>query len=106
MARVSEEASAAFGRLRVETPKIIVIIDMVMSAAFGRLRVETAIMAETMQKRGIQPPSGGCVLKQTFQQNYYPSWESAAFGRLRVETTKLELSEFEYDVSRLRAAAC
>ena len=65
-------------------PEIAVTVaNVAESAAFGRLRVETAHLLAA-----------------------YQTHASAAFGRLRVETTKLELSEFEYDVSRLRAAAC
>ena len=54
-------------------------------AAFGRLCVET------MQTKGkwsspIQPPSGGCVLKQAVDLLRNEIEQPAAFGRLCVET--------------------
>ena len=55
--------SAAFGRLRVETPYISNKYNLVFSAAFGRLRVETS-MASTRVQAKNQPPSGGCELKR------------------------------------------
>ena len=55
--------SAAFGRLRVETPEHMREAPVTGSAAFGRLRVETpSVLA------------------------FKPLGVSAAFGRLRVET--------------------
>ncbi len=75
--------SAAFGRLRVETPVAAAAAPLLTSAAFGRLRVETCYT--TTRRRGI---------------------DSAAFGRLRVETF-LGSAIFRLpEISRLRAAAC
>ena len=34
----------------------------------------------------VQPPSGGCVLKQVGQGRELSHWQAAAFGRLCVET--------------------
>ena len=56
-------ASAAFGRLRVETEIAPAEIKVIGSAAFGRLRVET-ISSPGFIHNISQPPSGGCVLKQ------------------------------------------
>ena len=59
----SHLSPAAFGRLCVETltgksPKV-----GLLPAAFGRLCVETLGMPINSAVLGIQPPSGGCVLK-------------------------------------------
>ena len=54
-------------------------------AAFGRLCVETYQKA-VKNPDGSQPPSGGCVLKQTIQTYKSASPHPAAFGRLCVET--------------------
>ena len=108
MARVSEEASAAFGRLRVETSTMALKRSSMISAAFGRLRVETSSVLQAFlvghqppsggcvlkplnrTKDGaflIQPPSGGCVLKHKGVTTRGGGFQlSAAFGRLRVET--------------------
>ena len=55
---------AAFGRLCVETKmkECNSLVDL--PAAFGRLCVETKITFNTL-KEDFQPPSGGCVLKQS-----------------------------------------
>ena len=55
------------------------------AAAFGRLCVETAIRAVCRRLR-LQPPSGGCVLKQSGFCLRCGLLSSAAFGRLCVET--------------------
>ncbi len=56
---------AAFGRLCVETIDGLSVINAAIApAAFGRLCVET--MGQQLGSREeSQPPSGGCVLKQT-----------------------------------------
>ena len=78
--------AAAFGRLCVETPFSIFTVLVELAAAFGRLCVETLgnkqrryandaaafgrLCVETFKIRAqpstptMQPPSGGCVLKQ------------------------------------------
>ena len=54
--------SAAFGRLCVETSFCWQVFSKFLTAAFGRLCVET-ISISASNGKGIQPPSGGCVLK-------------------------------------------
>ena len=54
--------AAAFGRLCVETPAMLLYAHSKGAAAFGRLCVETLINDRAKVGRG-QPPSGGCVLK-------------------------------------------
>ncbi len=56
-----------------------------MAAAFGRLCVEThcAIKCSPLM---LQPPSGGCVLKQQMVLKNKARKHAAAFGRLCVET--------------------
>ena len=56
---------AAFGRLCVETRLLQYRQMTVQPAAFGRLCVETAIKEIDKKTCNDQPPSGGCVLKQT-----------------------------------------
>ena len=62
-ARLLREAPAAFGRLCVETGKPF------------RPEITT-----------VQPPSGGCVLKQRIKKENGIAVDPAAFGRLCVET--------------------
>ena len=57
-------------------------------AAFGRLRVETSIIVKSVPLPMVQPPSGGCVLKQSVWVVFEGSVVPAAFGRLRVETNR------------------
>ena len=54
--------AAAFGRLCVETRSFRNFFKSSLAAAFGRLCVETMIMVRSYLN-GMQPPSGGCVLK-------------------------------------------
>ena len=77
---------AAFGRLRVETRVVSMILNNEDPAAFGRLRVETSIIVKSVPLPMVQPPSGGCVLKQSVWVVFEGSVVPAAFGRLRVET--------------------
>ena len=80
------------------------------AAAFGRLCVETSGDGVSLEQCAKQPPSGGCVLKPQFGQNWWnigmqpPSGgcvlklennfkgidmsNAAAFGRLCVETSR------------------
>ena len=124
---IASTRSAAFGRLRVETPEGYCIDGYQPSAAFGRLRVETFSQVFIKQLKN-QPPSGGCVLKHRRLNKMSDLCKSAAFGRLRVETinhrlfirvvqsaafgrlrveTTDENGYYEYmQLSRLRAAAC
>ena len=44
-----------------------VVVDDEVPAAFGRLCVETIALIACSLVLATQPPSGGCVLKQTFQ---------------------------------------
>ena len=76
------------------------------SAAFGRLRVETPEHLPATPTASLQPPSGGCVLKHDRIFGSSISYCSAAFGRLRVETLANEDCSTSHLVSRLRAAAC
>ena len=78
------QRSAAFGRLCVETMVLLFSVMLVFSAAFGRLCVETISKSTSFNELGIQPPSGGCVLKP---------------ARARLERVLALLS-------RLRAAVC
>ena len=55
------------------------------AAAFGRLCVETA-SACSLATPSLQPPSGGCVLKQASAKPRCRWLQAAAFGRLCVET--------------------
>ena len=77
-------AAAAFRRLCVETLPVICRISRLRTAAFRRLCVETDTLCLELGCC-IQPPSGGCVLKQIV-------WRIAKFGiaaafrRLCVET--------------------
>ena len=57
-----------------------------MPAAFGRLCVETTLSLKLLFSE-VQPPSGGCVLKQRGKSALKNCSSSAAFGRLCVETT-------------------
>ena len=54
-------------------------------AAFRRLCVET-IELDLMDEYGIQPPSGGCVLKPVHAEGIADIGTPAAFRRLCVET--------------------
>ena len=63
-------------------------LELLRPAAFGRLCVETR-MDRPSQTQHIQPPSGGCVLKQDFGFPVQPAIVPAAFGRLCVETSKM-----------------
>ena len=38
----------------------------------------------------VQPPSGGCVLKQALKELFTETQDAAAFGRLCVETLKAD----------------
>ena len=55
--------AAAFGRLCVETSRVRGVDIAVIAAAFGRLCVETHYVRIIFSLNGLQPPSGGCVLK-------------------------------------------
>ena len=55
-------------------------------AAFGRLCVETSDRLNITGRPGIQPPSGGCVLKLNLRSLIAFASAPAAFGRLCVET--------------------
>ena len=85
---VARKCAAAFGRLCVETLKLVVTRSTSKAAAFGRLCVETEDLEEVISEI-LQPPSGGCVLKlhKPHPHNYLKI--AAAFGRLCVETTTL-----------------
>ena len=61
--RLFKRDSAAFGRLCVETSLSIALKCCSPPAAFGRLCVET-INQFLPKLLSLQPPSGGCVLKQ------------------------------------------
>ena len=61
------------------------VIGQRASAAFGRLCVETQAETDKELARD-QPPSGGCVLKPLASNPLAFYWPSAAFGRLCVET--------------------
>ena len=87
--RVASEPSlrrfaAAFRRLCVETSPDMKMPPWLPPAAFRRLCVET-IMLSMLLAGAIQPPSGGCVLKQPCNARG-ESGVSAAFRRLCVET--------------------
>ena len=73
------------------------------TAAFGRLCVETPTFS-VFGRRLIQPPSGGCVLKQD-QIEAAKTKSAAAFGRLCVETFSRWFFSHAF-FSRLRAAVC
>ena len=73
------------------------------SAAFRRLCVETARRRHLARHRG-QPPSGGCVLKQS-QQQTLDARIPAAFRRLCVETVGCSQAQINA-LSRLQAAVC
>ena len=60
----------------------------------------------SIKKINIQPPSGGCVLKQKIAYQTDLLERPAAFGRLRVETKAIIGSAEQVRSSRLRAAAC
>ena len=99
-------SAAAFGRLCVETTPHLTICLKCLAAAFGRLCVETE--NEVVSKIFVvQPPSGGCVLKQLFTAEKYGEQRAAAFGRLCVETpiTPIGVPALRAS-SRLRAAVC
>ena len=78
---------AAFGRLCVETKYRQYHGEYRAPAAFGRLCVETDL-AKKVKKEWAQPPSGGCVLKQCFENIEVANDFPAAFGRLCVETVE------------------
>ena len=59
---------------------------MSFPAAFGRLCVETVPLALWHADCPAQPPSGGCVLKQSIVEKFQIDANPAAFGRLCVET--------------------
>ena len=79
---------AAFGRLCVETANVYQSIPDGAPAAFGRLCVETVNMLAATSYVAGQPPSGGCVLKQSEDRERLTSITPAAFGRLCVETIR------------------
>ena len=80
--KYENEEPAAFRRLCVETWPFLMRVSLASPAAFGRLCVET-ISISASKGKGIQPPSGGCVLKQVMDNDYAGS-----------------------EVSRLQAAVC
>ena len=49
----------------------------------------------------VQPPLGGCVLKQALPEKKQPLYEPAAFRRLCVETLYQQLQEMKAAASRL-----
>ena len=57
--------AAAFRRLCVETSQGTPLKEITKAAAFRRLCVETRHIIERVWIQPWQPPSGGCVLKQT-----------------------------------------
>ena len=63
--------AAAFGRLCVETFGDGNEVDLNPAAAFGRLCVETARPSISQTMQPMQPPSGGCVLKQKHRDSIY-----------------------------------
>ena len=75
------------------------------AAAFGRLCVET-LNCELIDDLGVQPPSGGCVLKHTRHRLFVQADIAAAFGRLCVETLSMFSLLCALIRSRLRAAVC
>ena len=80
---IKAKHAAAFGRLCVETVKVVGTPSLFTAAAFGRLCVETAIAAYSKQEDG-----------------------AAAFGRLCVETIAKLGGRAMSGCSRLRAAVC
>ena len=58
---------AAFGRLCVETVSVLKETRFAIPAAFGRLCVETEAVVLNQEYERYQPPSGGCVLKQSLR---------------------------------------
>ena len=88
---MSDNGSAAFGRLCVETAVETKTGLVLRPAAFGRLCVETQPHVIAHNFIG-QPPSGGCVLKQLSPSPCDKKTKPAAFGRLCVETVKKEQS--------------
>ena len=85
-------APAAFGRLCVETRRAGARPESPHPAAFGRLCVETR-RTHRPAALWLQPPSGGCVLKQPVGAAELHILDPAAFGRLCVETVS-ELLDF------------
>ena len=95
----------------LKPPVLPSAITLSFPAAFGRLCVETPYALERNTVGSVQPPSGGCVLKQLFKLNTLwqfsqpPSggcvlkhkrklnhdydYKPAAFGRLCVETAPI-----------------
>ena len=57
--------AATFGWLCVETTQINAFLQQKNAATFGWLCVETAVGRQGLMHLPGQPPSGGCVLKQT-----------------------------------------
>ena len=96
---------AAFGRLCVETCESVPLSLSSSPAAFGRLCVETCL-ALAICASLVQPPSGGCVLKQNKLITNQFFTIPAAFGRLCVETTNISILAVFFSASRLRAAVC
>ena len=85
--RLSEGASAAFGRLCVETYAHVCTMRFISQPPSGGCVLKPVLHAETSQPT-YQPPSGGCVLKQCSAILLCQPLQSAAFGRLCVETHK------------------
>ena len=79
-------APAAFRRLCVETPTTPNDSNSQNPAAFRRLCVETGVYGALSAVSGLQPPSGGCVLKPLIGFRKSPHAKPAAFRRLCVET--------------------
>ena len=77
-----------------------------MAAAFARLCVETRLKDINTQMNLMQPPSRGCVLKQTHKYFKVKLGQAAAFARLCVETAGLKERDVGRPSSRLRAAVC
>ena len=82
---------AAFRRLCVETFYAITQGASVLPAAFRRLCVETFIRLIRVMWGIHQPPSGGCVLKQTLRLQILFRLSPAAFRRLCVETQERQV---------------
>ena len=103
---IETKQPAAFRRLCVETWIANQSDGLLMPAAFRRLCVETKLLNDSGAMSGIQPPSGGCVLKPLPPSALRPTDSPAAFRRLCVETFERIAFDETVDSSRLQAAVC
>ena len=97
--------AATFGWLCVETDLVEEDRPKFFAATFGWLCVETTKPMQQISQ-SMQPPSGGCVLKQNDFWHCVRQSDAATFGWLCVETLAASAALADSVGSHLRVAVC